>query len=89
MTAPTDTRQWLRDWVAAAAGCAPGAVDDATALFADGWLDSTDFVELLLAIEECRGRPVAAEAITPQAFRSIDAILTHFFAEAGHAASAA
>lgn len=85
----TDHRYWLRDWVSATAGDTAGGIDDATALFADGWLDSTDFVELLLAVEDRAGRPIAAAEITPDAFRSIDAILQHFFTETGHADRAA
>ena len=81
----TDHRRWLRDWVAATAGSVASGIDDATPLFADGWLDSTDFVEVLLAVEDRAGRPIAAAEITPDAFLSIDAILLHFFTETDHA----
>lgn len=79
----TDHRAWLRGWLAAA--CPDGAPADDAPLFGDGPLNSADFVELLLAIEERRGRPVGVGLITPDAFRNVDAILAHVFAESGHA----
>ncbi len=84
MTAQTDIRGWLRDWVAETSGEPASSFDDETALFADGLLDSTDFVELLLVIEERTGRPIDLTRFEPNAFASIDAMTRHLFAETSH-----
>ena len=87
MTPQDDPRAWLRGWVAGAAGCSETAFDDRTPLFDGGLLDSTDFVELLLAIEEASGRPLDVAALEPARYRSIDALLQSFFPETADAPS--
>ncbi|MEM7122537.1 MAG: acyl carrier protein [Pseudomonadota bacterium] len=84
MTAHADIRSWLRDWVAETSGEPVSSFDDETALFADGLLDSTDFVELLLVIEERTGRPVDLARFEPNAFASINAMTRHLFAETSY-----
>ena len=86
MTRTLEPHAWLRQWVANTAGCPEAMFDDGTALFADRLLDSTDFVELILAIEEATGRAIDVAQLNPDAFRNIDAILRHFFVEQDDAA---
>lgn len=54
-------------------------LEDHTALFADGLLDSGAVLELVLLVEELCGRPVEAADIGRGALTSIDSMLQAFF----------
>ncbi len=81
MSEPLASRAWLRKWIADAAGRPQDSFDDSTPLFADGLLDSTDFVELILVLQETTGCCVDVALLRPDAFRSIDTISRHFLGE--------
>jgi len=79
-------RAWLRQWITDRSGQSLDRFDDATPLFGDGPLDSTDFVELLLLIEEACDGSLDVATLKPENFRTIDAIVGSYFAEADHVA---
>ncbi len=82
MTDQQLTRAALRVWIARCNGqLSPAAIDDQRPLFAQRILKSVHLAELILFVEELRGRAVDLEQIKPGAFTSIDAIMTHFFTE--------
>lgn len=79
----TSAREAIRGWMTehSRIATAPGAMTDATPLIEQGILSSVQVPDLLLFIEDLRGRPVEMAELKPGAFRSIDAIMTTFFAE--------
>ena len=81
MTTHKNPRVWLRLWVAETSEQAADQFDDRTPLFRDELLDSTDFVELLLVIEEALRRPLDVSTLRPENFQTIDAIVETFFSE--------
>ena len=58
-----------------------GELADAMPLIEEGILSSIQVPDLILYIEELRGRPVDIHELKPGAFRSIDAIVATFFPE--------
>lgn len=68
-------KQWIRDHAKAP------AIDlaDDTPILDKGILSSLDVVELVLFIESLRGDEVDPDAIEPETFRSIDAMMKGFF----------
>lgn len=85
MTPANGTRARLRLWVQTTANCPATRFDDATPLFASGLLDSTDFVALLLIIEEALDGTFDPASLHPESFRSIDTICNAFFTESADA----
>jgi acyl carrier protein len=75
----------LRDHVAAAAQVPPETIAVDTPLLESRLLRSIMVLDLILLIEELRGRPLDPDAIRPESFRSIAAIVVAFFAEPAHA----
>ncbi|MBW3565724.1 MAG: hypothetical protein KY459_13470 [Acidobacteria bacterium] len=56
-------------------------LSDSTPLIEEGILTSVQVPDLLLFIEELRGRPVEIDELGPGAFQSIDVIMQRFFAD--------
>jgi len=78
-----DVREALRGWMFEHSRNAIDghALTDATPLIEEGILSSIQVPDLLLFIEQLRGRPVDVEELKPGSFRSVEAIVTAFFAE--------
>ena len=72
-------RKWMKEHSRIAIG--DGALTDATPLIEEGILSSVQVPDLLLFIEDLRGRPVDVAELKPGSFRSIDAITAAFFGE--------
>jgi hypothetical protein len=68
-----EIRRSLRDWLSA-----PWVRDD-TPLLEQKVLTSLQLMDLLLHVEQLRGRPIEVESLKPGAFHSIDALWSHFF----------
>lgn len=82
MSGSVEVREALRRWIAAASGrITPGELADDTPIFRDGILKSVQVTDLILYIEELGRRGMDVEKITPGAFRDIEAICRHFFAD--------
>ena len=79
----SDARVQLRQWMIehSRSGTAAAALGDATPLIEQGILSSVQVPDLLLFIEDLRGRPVEMSELKPGSFRSIDAIMSTFFRE--------
>jgi acyl carrier protein len=76
-------RGQLRSWIIKHAKNPPGTdFSDETLLLEQGILSSLDIVEFVLFIENVRGDEVDTDAIEPDAFTSINALYTAFFAAA-------
>lgn len=73
-------RAQLRQWVTSRAKTLPVEVVDDTPILERGILSSLDIVELVLFIENLRGEEVDPDAIEPESFRSVDAMMQAFFA---------
>ncbi len=58
----------------------PGDLDGSTPLIERRYLTSLGVADLLLHIEDLRGRPVDPSALRPGVFRDLDAIQRAFFA---------
>lgn len=79
---PLDIREALREWILERRpDLAPDAIDDHTPLIEARYLESLDVAELLLFVEQLRGRPIDIDALTPGAFRDIDTLHTTFFGD--------
>ena len=78
-----DAREKVRAWLVEHGRTAieGTALTDATPLIDDGILSSIQVPELLLFIEDLRGRPVDVSELKPGAFRTVDAIVGTFFTE--------
>ena len=73
-------KQELREWLARTSGrVTAGEIEDATPLVTRGILKSVHVLDLILWIEERRGRPIDPERIRPGSFATIDAIHACFF----------
>jgi len=79
----TNVRETLREWMAAHSRKAIGdaALTDATPLIEEGILSSVQVPDLILFIEDLRGRPLDIAELKPGSFRSVEAIVAAFFAE--------
>ena len=83
MSAAADVRDALRRWIAETSGrIALDDLADDTPIFRDGILKSVQISDLIIYIEELSERSMDVERITPGAFRDIEAICRHFFADA-------
>jgi acyl carrier protein len=60
------------------AGRAAG-IDTDTYLFADGLIDSLKILQLVAFVERATGRPVSEREIVMKHFRSVRAIVSHFW----------
>lgn len=75
-----EIRRSLREWLSRASkGTPPPEVRDDTLLMEQRVISSLQLAELLLYLEQLRGRPIEIEDLTPAAFRSVDALWKHFF----------
>ena len=77
----SEVREKLRAWMAENGRSQSSAAQltDATPLIEEGILSSVQVPDLILFIEDLRGRPVEMSELKPGAFRSIDAIVNGFF----------
>lgn len=76
-------REAVRQWIAKHSRKEiTGELSEATLLIEDGILSSVQVPDLILFIEELRGRAVEIGELKPGAFRSIDAIVNTFLREA-------
>jgi acyl carrier protein len=76
-----EVREKLRGWMTARAKKALAAdFSDTTPVLELGILSSLDIVEFVLYIESLRGEEVDGERIEAEAFKSINAIYSAFFA---------
>jgi acyl carrier protein len=76
----TEIRAQLRDWVVRTNGkVAPADIRDDTPILERRIVKSLDIMDLILFLEELRGRPIEVEKLKPGVFRDIDAIWTNFF----------
>lgn len=78
----TPVQARLRDWVAAAAGVEAPAITLDTLLIKQRVLTSLMVLDLILFVEELRGRPLDPASIKPAAFQSIASIAATFLGEA-------
>ena len=81
MTAAVDAKRILRGWIAQSADVPAEEIGDDTALIADGYITSVRVLDLVLLLEELRGRPVEAWQIKPGVFSTLAAIEQAFFKE--------
>ena len=78
----SDARNAVREWMLQhSRKPIDGELTDAMPLIEEGILSSVQVPDLILYIEELRGRPVEIGELKPGAFRSIDAIAAAFFSE--------
>lgn len=78
----SDVRGRLRQWMMEHSRTTIGEtqLSDATPLIEEGILSSAQVPDLILFIEDLRGRPVEMSELKPGAFRSVEAIVQSFFA---------
>lgn len=62
-------------------GLSPDRLTDDTALIAERLVTSLHLVDLLLLVESLRRAPLDVRRMSPEAFRTIDAIVTTFLEE--------
>jgi len=76
-------RDELRGWILERSGATPDRLErDDQPILDEGLLTSLDVVEFILFIESIRKEEVDIEAIEPEVFNSIDALVEAFFAKA-------
>ena len=77
----SDVREQLRRWMTehSRTPLEDRTLTDATPLIEEGILSSVQVPDLLLFIEELRGRPVDVGELKPGSFRNVDAIVNRFF----------
>ena len=82
MSSEADIKRALREWILSVnAKLAPEELKDATPLLESRILRSPQVMELILLIEKLKGSRFDIKGLKPGAFKSIDAIWTHFFAD--------
>lgn len=80
MKTQVEIRAQLRDWVVRTNGkVSPADIRDDTPILERRIVKSLDIMDLILFLEELRGRPIEVEKLKPGVFRDIDAIWTNFF----------
>jgi acyl carrier protein len=87
MTKPVvpTTASLLHQWVIEQNGrVSPEEITYDTPLLEQRIITSLHIMELILFIERLRGASIDVRLIGPGSFRSINAIVTHFFSEQGH-----
>ena len=75
-TIRTRLKQWIRDHAKAPI---EGDLADDTPVLERGILSSLDIVEFVLFIESLRGDDVDTDAIEPESFRDVNALIRGFF----------
>ena len=81
-----EIRRSIRDWLSKASPAVPPpGIEDHTPLLEQKVITSLQLAELMLYLEQLRGRPIDIEELRPGTFRSVDAIWTGFFAGAADA----
>lgn len=71
----------LRAWVLANAALPVEQLDERTPLLESGLLTSFQVMELILFLEELRGRPLDVTRLEPGAFRDLESIRLAFLGE--------
>ena len=80
MKTEVEIRHALRDWVVRTNGkVAPNEIQGDTPILERRIVKSLDVMDLILFLEELRGRPIDVEKLKPGVFRNIDAIWENFF----------
>jgi acyl carrier protein len=75
-----EIRDQLRSWILRRAKKAPNTrLDNDTPILDSGLLSSLDVVELILFVENLRGKEIDVDAIEPEALVNIDTIYGAFF----------
>jgi acyl carrier protein len=70
----------LRDWIVRTNGKVKvEEIADDTPILEQRIVKSLDIMDLILFLEELRGRSIDVEKLKPGVFRNIDAIWTNFF----------
>jgi len=72
-------RARLKQWIVDHAKAPALDLGDDTPILETGILSSLDIVELVLFIESLRGDEVDPDAIEPETFRTVDAMMKGFF----------
>ena len=72
------SRSRLREWILASGRVAKGALRDDTPLLESRIVTSLQLVELILYLEDLRGRPLDPERLAPGSFRDINTICRNF-----------
>jgi len=81
---PVGTREALRRWIVERRpDITSDAIDDHTPLIEGGYLESLDVADLLLFVEQLRGRSIDVDSLTPGAFRDLDTLHSTFFGDPG------
>ncbi len=84
-----DIRQTLRRWIVNTNGrIAADEFTDQTPILEQRIIKSVHVMELVVLVEQLRGRPIDVERLKPRAFRDLDAIYSTFFADVTHGARA-
>lgn len=80
MKTEVEIRASLRDWVVRTNGkVSPADIQDDTPILERRIVKSLDIMDLILFLEELRGRPIEVDKLRPGVFRDIDAIWSNFF----------
>lgn len=80
MRPEVEIRATLRDWVVRTNGkVTPADIRDDTPILERRIVKSLDIMDLILFLEELRGRPIDVEKLKPGVFRDIDSIWRNFF----------
>ena len=81
----TTIRASLREWLVEQNGRISAAeLDEDTPILERRIITSLQVLDLILTIERLRGGPIDVRLIKQGSFRSIDAIMRHFFSEQSH-----
>lgn len=72
------SRGRVRAWILAGGRVAPHELRDDTPLIETRIVTSLQLVELILYLEELRGRPLDPERLAPGSFRDVDTICRNF-----------
>ena len=75
------SRSRLREWILASGRVVRSELRDDTPLLETRLVTSLQLVELILYLEDLRGRPLDAERLAPGSFRDIDTICRNFLEE--------
>ncbi len=82
MKSEADVKAALRQWVAATNGkIPPDALTDETPIIEQRIISSLQVMDLILFLEQLRGRPIDVERLQVGVFRTIHAIYANFFVE--------
>ncbi len=76
----TDIRARLCAWIEQHAAV-PGPIRCDTDILGEQVLSSIEFTDLILFVEELRDEPLDAAQLVPDAFRTVDAMVRHFFGD--------